>query len=45
MSKLKTQSNGLFNFYEHKEVKKLLPNYHNPGYMQTGIQIPARILV
>lgn len=41
----KSKSNALYNFYEHKEVKKLLPVYHNPGYNETGISIPSRILV
>jgi hypothetical protein len=37
--------NGMINFYENKEVQKLLPKYHNPGFDQTGIDIPCRILV
>ena len=35
----------MINFYEHKEVQKLLPKYHNPHFDQTGIEIPCRILV
>jgi hypothetical protein len=31
------------NFYEHKDFKKLLTKYHNPGYAQTRMEIPARI--
>ncbi len=31
------------NFYEHKDLKKLLTKYHNPGYTQTRMEILARI--
>jgi len=41
--KLSQNTNGLINFYEHKDVKKLLSVYHNPGYSETGINIPCRI--
>ena len=31
------------NFYEHKDVKKLITKYHNPRFADTQIAIPARI--
>jgi hypothetical protein len=31
------------NFYEHKDVKKLITKYHNPRFADTQICIPARI--
>jgi len=37
--------NDMINFYENKEVKKLLPRYHNPGFSETGIDIPCRVLI
>jgi hypothetical protein len=36
-------TNQMINFYEHKDIQKLLPNYHNPGFVETQISIPARI--
>jgi hypothetical protein len=46
----KLQSNGdsneIMNFYENKEVKKLLPKViNNPTFPQTQISVPARIAV
>ena len=35
--------NNMVNFYEHKDIQKLLPKYHNPHYEETQISIPARI--
>ena len=35
--------NEMVNFYEHKDVKKMIPKYKNPHYEQTRISIPARI--
>ena len=35
--------NGMVNFYEHKDVQKLLTEYHNPCFNDTQIKIPARI--
>ena len=40
----KKHSNEMTNFYELPEVKKMLTKYHNPGFDQTGIDIPCRIL-
>jgi hypothetical protein len=39
----KKVSNEMVNFYEHKDVKKLTTNYHNPHFEDTQIHIPARI--
>ena len=33
----------MINFYEHKDVKKLVPKYKNPHFNQTQMNIPARI--
>jgi hypothetical protein len=33
----------MVNFYQHKDIQKLLPKYHNPHYDETQISIPARI--
>lgn len=38
-----TNANQMTNFYEHKDIQKLLPKYHNPHFDQTQIAIPARI--
>jgi hypothetical protein len=38
-----TNNNEMTNFYEHKDIQKLLPKYHNPHFDQTQISIPARI--
>ena len=35
--------NHMINFYEHKDIQKLLPQYHNPHFDDTQIAIPARI--
>ena len=35
--------NEMINFYEHKDVKKLMPKYRNPHFEQTQMQIPGRI--
>ena len=37
-------NNEMIDFYQNKEVQKLLPKYHNPHFDQTGIDIPCRIL-
>ena len=31
--------NEMINFYEHKDVKKLMPKYRNPHFEQTRMQI------
>jgi len=36
-------NNSMVNFYEHKDIQKLLPKYHNPHFNETQISIPARI--
>ena len=36
-------SNDVMNFYEHKDVKNLLPQYHNPNEALSGIRFPSRI--
>ena len=38
-------SNEMIDFYQNPQVKKMLVKYHNPGFDQTGIDIPCRILV
>ena len=38
-----TNANQMTNFYEHKDIQKLLPKYHNPHFDDTQISIPARI--
>ena len=38
-----TNANQMTNFYEHKDIQKLLPKYHNPHFDETQISIPARI--
>ena len=35
--------NGMINFYEHNDLKKLLPPQQNPHFDQTQIKLPARI--
>ena len=35
--------NGMINFYEHSDLKKLLPPQQNPHFDQTQIKLPARI--
>ena len=35
-------NDGMINFYEHKDVKKLVPKYKNPHFNQTQMNIPAR---
>ena len=40
---LTARNNEMTNFYEHKDIQKLLPKYHNPHFDQTQIAIPARI--
>ena len=42
-TKLNDNPNQMINFYEHKEVQKLLPTYHNPYEAVSGIKFPARI--
>ena len=36
-------NDGMINFYEHKDVKKLVPKYKNPHFNQTQMNIPSRI--
>ena len=36
-------SNDVMNFYERKDVKSLLPQYHNPNEAWSGIRFPSRI--
>ena len=36
-------NDGMINFYEHKDVKKLVPKYKNPHFNLTQINIPARV--
>jgi hypothetical protein len=38
-----SSDNSMINFYEHKDVKKLATQYHNPHFADTQIDIPARI--
>jgi hypothetical protein len=38
-----SSDNSMINFYEHKDVKKLATQYHNPHFADTQIEIPARI--
>ena len=33
----------MINFYEHKDVKKLVPKYKNPHFNQTQMNIPGRV--
>ena len=35
--------NKMINFYEHKDVKKLMLKYKNPHFEETQMNIPARI--
>ena len=42
-NKITTNNNEMTNFYEHRDIQKLLPKYHNPHFYQTQIAIPARI--
>lgn len=35
--------NEIINFYEHKDVKKLMPKYKNPHFEDTQMNIPARV--
>ena len=42
---LEMSKNEMINFYEHKDVKKLMPKYKNPHFEQTQMNIPARICV
>ena len=37
--------NEMINFYEHKDVKKLMPKYRNPNFDQTQMSIPCRVSV
>jgi hypothetical protein len=37
------KSNKLYNFYEHKEVKKLIDEVHNPCYDVHQLQVPFRL--
>jgi hypothetical protein len=36
-------SNEMYNFYQHKKVKELLTNYHNPHFNEHQISIPFRM--
>ena len=40
---LEMSKNEMINFYEHKDVKKLMPKYKNPHFEETQMNIPARI--
>ena len=35
--------NEMINFYEHKEIQKLLPKYHNPHFDSHQIKVPFRM--
>ena len=37
--------NEMINFYEHKDVKKLMPKYKNPHFEETQMNIPCRVSV
>jgi hypothetical protein len=39
----KNPKNEMINFYEHKEIQKLLPKYHNPHFDDTQIKVPFRM--
>ena len=45
MSKKKdlADSNEMYNFYQHRKVKELLTNYHNPHFNEHQISIPFRM--
>jgi hypothetical protein len=36
-------SNEMINFYEHKDMKKFITNYHNPHFNDSQIKHPCRI--
>ena len=38
-----SKSNEMFNFYEHKEVKKLMDDVHNPCFDVHQLEIPFRL--
>ena len=37
-----TNNNTVINFYEHKDIQSLLPEYYNPHYDDTQINLPFR---
>ena len=43
MKKKPSYNNSIINFYEHKDVKKLLTEYHNPHFDETQIKLPFRL--
>ena len=38
----KVKNNDIVNFYEHKEVQKLITKYHNPNFEYHQIKVPFR---
>ena len=36
-------NNEMINFYEHRDIQKLLPKYHNPHFQDTQIKVPFRM--
>jgi hypothetical protein len=40
---MKKNDNSMTNFYQHKDIKKYVTNYHNPHFEDTQISIPGRI--
>ena len=43
MPRTTNKANGVINFYEHKDIQKLLPQYHNPHFNETQISLPFRM--
>lgn len=39
----KKKDDKLVNWYEHKDVQKMIPKYHNPHFEDTQMNIPARV--
>ena len=37
-----TDNNKIINFYEHKDIQQMLPEYYNPHFAETQIEIPFR---
>lgn len=40
--KKQPENNEMINFYQHKEIQTMLPEYYNPHYADTQIQLPFR---
>ena len=40
--KKKQGNNDIVNFYEHKEVQKLITKYHNPNFEYHQVKVPFR---